>query len=259
MHLPKLGLENCLNKFSMEARTLRDTLSAGKVRRCWVQRDPDGSKKARDGEGHTWENHRADVAKAHGSVGNNSKGKGDKANAKPRETRRRSSNSNKCLRHCAGCQAVRRVRRDVGGDGRSRHLRAHSGGTGQCLVTTMVDEAANNGDFRQAISMGGTEQAFTTCDIDEAVDTNGNSEDVDNSTIEPAVSLVDIEQRVMIAQEAGRAGDQGIRYPPRRLRLGSGVTSTQRSATVLSRHGESCKPLWSLRHIRQQRHGCMTT
>ena len=127
MHIPKLALESCQNKVSLEAGTLKDTLSEGKKCTYWVQREPDGSKKKCGGEGHTWEDHRAAVVKAQGGVGNTGEGKGGKGKEGQGQGHqggdRRAQGGG--LRHFAGCQAVLRVCRDVGGDGLCRHHRAH--------------------------------------------------------------------------------------------------------------------------------------
>ena len=74
-HLPRLGVEQCPNRISLEAGTLKETLATGKPCSYWVHRNPDGTKRECCGEGHTWEDHKAALVKAYGKGKGKSKGK----------------------------------------------------------------------------------------------------------------------------------------------------------------------------------------
>ena len=200
MHLPKLALESCPNKVSLEAGTLKDTLSEGKKCTYWVQREPDGSKKECGGEGHTWEDHRAAVVKAHGGVGNTGKGKGGKGKAKGKakgtkeaivELKEEDFATVLAAKLSAEYVAtlVETDSADTTGPTDAEEM------TEQDLVNTIINEAASSGDVEPGVDIGDIEQA------------------VDSGDIEPAVNHGDDQQAgesVMIMQEANRVASRPV-------------------------------------------------
>ena len=77
-HIPKLSKEACPNRISLKAGTLKQTLDSGKHCSYWVARLPDGTKRECEGEGHTWEDHKAALAEKGPPAGSGAKGGGGK-------------------------------------------------------------------------------------------------------------------------------------------------------------------------------------
>ena len=91
MHVPRLTKEQCPNRGSLKAGTLKQILDSGKKCSYWVRRAEDGTKTECGGEGHTWEDHKAALAEAYpkgkegGKKGGGKKG-GGRGDKKPKES-----------------------------------------------------------------------------------------------------------------------------------------------------------------------------
>ena len=161
------------------------------------------------GEGHTWEDHRAAVVKAHGGEGNTGKGKGGKGKAKGKAKGTKEAIAELKEEDFATVLAAKLSAEYVATSVETDSADANGPTdaeemTEQDLVNTIINEAASSGDVEPGVDIGDIEQA------------------VDSGDIEPAVNHGDDQQAgesVMIMQEPNRVPNQGMRRPLGRLRL----------------------------------------